>query len=674
MRAVLSGWKYALPSILCLLFFCNGLNDAVQNSAVADEVGGHMASGYLYWTTGEYSGGIANFPLPHLLIALPVVLLGRSFELFTEQQLVLFRLPVLLMGVLSGAVVYRFTAGLFDRKAALAALLLFSMSPNFLAHSSVATLDVPIAFFVLLTLFTLWRYVQQPRWTRMLALSLALAGAMTTKLQAVMLVPVIVVILAAWLVWPGSSPKRGKILNWSCVLLLIVPYVFINLVYLHVPLHAGHVLPPLFETALQKKLMHATGVVGRQQVAYLCGRYSADGWWYYFPFAILVKTPLPTLILLAIGAARRHSRQVLLFVILPIVAFLGVAMTSSVNIGLRHVLIVYPFLFMLAGRGAAGLYRRSWRGVVLGLLGAVYLGQALMIAPHHTSYFNLACGGPANGHQFLIGSNYDSGQDDHFLRRYVEQRGLTYQINPDAFTPTTGHILVKANALYGAYGNGGPKAYAWLKRFEPVNRIAYTWFEYDVPADAHANGQGGFSEARAHGPKNAFRPWNQDLDPDRLDAALGRLTLYLRSLRREHAQVEDPRFAYALAKAFVSTAAYEDALDELRAAIRQAPGSGAALGLGGEIMVRWKVGILRFEGDQYLTGFGGPDPGADQECPEAAAAVRLAATAGISTQISRAHYSLAAVLDSLGRPVEAREQYSTASQFAPPPPGRPSHR
>ena len=145
-----------IPALACLLFFLNGLNDAFQNSAVADEVGGHMTAGYLYWTSGRYTGGIANFPLAHLLIALPVVLLGRSYELFSEQHLVLFRLPVLLMGLLLGIVLYRFTAGLFGRKAGLGALFLFCLSPNTLAHASLATLDLPIAFFVVLTAYALW--------------------------------------------------------------------------------------------------------------------------------------------------------------------------------------------------------------------------------------------------------------------------------------------------------------------------------------------------------------------------------------------------------------------------------------------------------------------------------------------------------------------------------------
>ena len=74
-------------------------------------------------------------------------------------------------------------------------------------------------------------------------------------------------------------------------------------------------------------------------------------------------------------------------------------------------------------------------------------------------------------HHYLIDSNYDWGQNDHFLRRYVEASDASYQINPDPTRPVAGHILVNANALYGVL-NGGPDAYRWLSGFEPVRQIA----------------------------------------------------------------------------------------------------------------------------------------------------------------------------------------------------------
>ena len=658
-----------IPALMCLLFLLNGLSDAFRNSAVADEVGGHMACGYLYWHCGEYSGGIANFPLPHLLIALPVVALGYSYELFTEQHLILFRLPVLLLGLLAGVTVYRFAAELYGRRPALIALALFSLSPNILAHASLATLDFPIAFFVLLTVYALWCYVQRPHWARMFALSAALACALTTKVQALLLVPLVLVVLAVSFggrLW--HREKRLALLGpW--LLLPVVPWVFINLVYLHVPAFPGDLLPAPFLEALERKLAHATGAAVPLQVAYLMGAYSAEGWWYYFPLAVMLKTPLPTLALAALGLARQPTRRCLLFVILPIAVFLGAAMATSLNIGLRHVLIIYPFLFMLAGKGAERLWTRSWRGLVLALLGAGYLWQAVLIGSHHLCYFNVLTGGSRHGHRCLIGSNYDWGQNDHFLRRYVNRRGLPYQINPGPFRPTTGRILVNANALHGLYGGGGPTAYAWLERFEPVGQIAYTWFEYHIPAGTQFDPQSLAEQLRQAGRKHPFRPWNvQNVEPAKFDAALQQIERHLLELRNRYTDLGDRRFRLALAEAFVATAAYDCALEEARRLLAQDPGFARALGLGSELMVCWKAGVLRFEGDEYLSGFRVEPISERASLPDVAAAAELV---GSSPRLAHVHRTLGIVLDQLGRTDGAIEHYRAAMQMTPPAPAPP---
>ena len=88
--------------LLLAAFFANAFNDAIQNSGVCDELGAHIPSGYLYLKSGRFSGGVDNFPLGQVIIALPAKLFSYSYELFTEQHLLLFRLPILLLGLLLG--------------------------------------------------------------------------------------------------------------------------------------------------------------------------------------------------------------------------------------------------------------------------------------------------------------------------------------------------------------------------------------------------------------------------------------------------------------------------------------------------------------------------------------------------------------------------------------------
>ncbi|HNQ24541.1 MAG TPA: glycosyltransferase family 39 protein [Phycisphaerae bacterium] len=648
----------AVPAAALLVFFALGLWNAWGNSGVADEIGGHIDAGYLYLKSGRYSGGIANFPLGHVLMALPAALLGVRHEVFSEEGLLVFRLPVLLLGVVLGVLVYRMGAQLYGRRAGLAALFLYALSPNIIAHSSLATLDFPLAFFVLATLCALRWYVAAPTAWRALGLSGVLAGALATKIQALLLLPLIAVVLGVVFGRRLLRRERSGRLIASWTLLLGVPFVGLNLVYLNWPPATGAWLPGPFVEALRIKFHHAQ----HPQVGYLLGSYSMQGWWYYFPVALLVKTPLATLALLLPALWRRPQRDTVLFVLLPLVGFLALGMLAQVNIGLRHVLMVCPFLFLLAGREAAGLWQRSWRGLLLGLLGAFYVAEAARITPHQLSYFNQLAGGPRHGHRVLVDSNYDWGQNDRYLRDYVRRHPGPWQINPDPFRFTPGRILVNANAFYGIYIGGGADAYAWLKAFQPTGQIAYTWFEFHVPGEARAQAEERLRESTPR-PVPTFRPWPATLDAGALREALADVTGYLREVRARHAALTTPEVGMRLGLAWTSLGAYQDALDEMRALLRQDPGLAPALGLGGEIMVQWKLGLLRFEGEQYLTGFRrSPAPASP---PSLEQAVRAATAAGVAVPLAQVHYTLYQALLAQGALDQAGAELAAALRFQP---------
>jgi hypothetical protein len=617
------------------LFLANALHGAIRNSAVCDELGAHIPAGYLYWTSGRFSGGIDNFPLAQLIIALPVKLSGCSYELFTEQHLFLFRLPVLLMGVALALVVYCFASELYNEHTGLAALFLFALSPNMVAHASLATLDLATAFFIFLATYLLYRYVERPNIGRVLAFSLALSAAIVTKVQALGVIPIALLVLVVFLRTMMPASSREKLLFFASWLIIpVTAYAVINLVYLHLPTSTGDWLPAQFVEALKGKLLHSE----RGHFAYLFGEYSDKGWWYYFPAAILVKTPIPVLVFVAIGLFRRHSLKVMVFVLVPILLFLGMAMKSRVNIGLRHVLTIYPFLFVIAGYGVTRLWSRTWQKVILVILGVGYCTQAVFITPHHLSYFNILCGGPAKGHKYLIDSNFDWGQNDHFLRRYIEKRGIEYKINPHPSRPTTGHILVNANALYGVLGDRA-KAYNWLKGFQLTGQIAYTWFEYEVP-------EGAFKERR--GP----------------DVVQQRFLAYLFGMRDLYCDIEDAEFRLLLAESFAYFWAYDIAFDELRSLLRRHPAHEPALLAGGEFAVRHKLGVLTFEGDEYLTGFHTERPPAEAAVDEERI-VRLSRSIGKWREYSQLHCAAAAAMLKKGDRSGATDAYRRAIRFDP---------
>jgi hypothetical protein len=168
--------------------------------------------------------------------------------------------------------------------------------------------------------------------------------------------------------------------------------------------------------------------------AFLCGQIRVQGWWYYFPLAMLFKTPVATLTGLAlavafwIGSARRWAearrdwRAVCALVVAPII-YLAAAMHGNLNIGLRHIFPVYPFLFIFLGVMAAQACRRwpKTTPCVLVLLFAGLIAETVAAYPDYIPFFNVAAGGSRGGLRLLSDSNLDWGQDLPALARWQRE-------------------------------------------------------------------------------------------------------------------------------------------------------------------------------------------------------------------------------------------------------------
>ncbi len=132
----------------------------------------------------------------------------------------------------------------------------------------------------------------------------------------------------------------------------------------------------------------------------------------------------------------------LAFLILPAAFYFAVAVAMRLDIGQRHLLPVYPFLYVLAGSLALEWkrFRRPARIVtaILLLLWIAVSSQFVFfpfnhqpwqkVAPHYLSYFNELAGGPANGYKELVDSNLDWGQDLRALKPWLDQHQITNPI------------------------------------------------------------------------------------------------------------------------------------------------------------------------------------------------------------------------------------------------------
>ena len=172
------------------------------------------------------------------------------------------------------------------------------------------------------------------------------------------------------------------------------------------------------------------GIAGNSRTSYLLGRVYLHGRWFYFPMAFVIKSTAAFLTLvglsaIAIGFDRLKARREILFLVIPIFFYFAVAMLSGLNIGIRHVLPVYPMFAILAGGGASALMRHDqrWRYVVVLLL-AWHIVSSLGSLPNYLAYSNELWGGPAQTYKYLSDSSVDWGQQLKSVAKYLEQHRI----------------------------------------------------------------------------------------------------------------------------------------------------------------------------------------------------------------------------------------------------------
>jgi 4-amino-4-deoxy-L-arabinose transferase-like glycosyltransferase len=356
------------------------------------------------------------------------------------------RLPLIVLTLAFGLVVFAFARELAGPAGGLVALALYAFSPDVIAHGSLATLDVPTAGFLLTSVWLLWRARLRPRLYVPLA-GVAAGAALATKMSALAAVPVLLA-LAAWSVWRHDSHDRRRALARAAAAAGVVAVAAIAVVWLsylvvdprlrwspqqHVP--AVHGLRALlvdlmpFPEAYRDGMRVQFGFENHPWQGFLFGRLYTGSLWYYLPVALLVKTPLGMLALWAAGAAAlvavRRLRPAAPYLLAPTVVLLAAAMTGSRDFGTRYALFV-PMFLAVAAAGVLAV-RRRWAVVAAAALVLFVAVSSVRTFPYYLPYSNEAFGGPAKTRLRLHDSNVDWGQDlgrlaDRLRERYPAER------------------------------------------------------------------------------------------------------------------------------------------------------------------------------------------------------------------------------------------------------------
>jgi hypothetical protein len=452
----------------------------------------HMPAGYSYLLTHDYRLNQEHPPLIKLLSGLGLWKLHPYFpfespgwqqaatpgdpedgmvrieEAFFEsnakqfEQIAFYgRLPVLIIPLLLLLAVWWITRRLFGPIPALIAVFLLATEPNIVGNAIVVQDDVAAALVLLLFVIAVKRFVTDARVTGACVLGGALGLALVTKYSLIVLAPVSCVAVIACFTY-RLIRKRSSL----ATVVLSSFVVFITAYLILIAFYAFHIdridanessqiaswfylsgqsaetfnrflmwLPPLLPRYFVSGIDMVVQDSRDGRPAFLLGQISDTGWWYYFPVAFALKTTIPFLLasvgglVWAVYQVLRRKRYVIVYILLPGLIYLALTMTSHLNIGVRHLLPMFPFA-AIAGAGfiSAAVEFGLKRGRRLGVaLAAIALVPGLVIAvsafPNYLTYFSPLAGGAARGWQTLSDSNVETGQEVKPLARYLKDRG-----------------------------------------------------------------------------------------------------------------------------------------------------------------------------------------------------------------------------------------------------------
>jgi 4-amino-4-deoxy-L-arabinose transferase-like glycosyltransferase len=510
----------------------------VLNSTYDEPV--HVACGMEWLQWGTYTCEPQHPPLARVAVALGPFLKGlrlaskfdapdqRTRSLYEDGNAILYaeghywsnltwaRIGTLPFLALLCVVTFLWARRWFSEAAGFWAVLLLVCTAPILGHAGLATNDVACAAGAALALYQFLRWIEQPRTGRWLWWGFATAFAVLCKFSNI---PFLAICYAVGLIGMPRGAFRHRLaqiglaavvalaLVWATYRFTLIPPatfygqhhpVIDNMLsrqpLLHSAWNSVMTTPlPLAEATMGVLDVFVHNAVGHD--SYLLGQWSQSGWWYFFPVVLAVKSPLALLLLAMCGwwfvfrrwreTLWKESRQQVLTAVFPL-AILLVCMLARIDLGVRHILPVYPLFAIIGGHAVTVMLASSrYAAIVAALLAAWVIGDSVRAHPDYLAHFNEVAG--SHPEAILCESDLDWGQDLHRLSERLRQRGIRevsiayfgtallpqaglphYQL-PSAAVPARGYVAVSLHNLNLDYRKDG--SFAWLKSYTPIERI-----------------------------------------------------------------------------------------------------------------------------------------------------------------------------------------------------------
>ncbi len=336
------------------------------------------------------------------------------------------RLPSVVLALLLGAFVYHWGCRLYGSKGALLSLGLFCFSPNVLAHSRLVTPDIALTTFGFIAAYFLWDSTKRPSLAKTVLCGFFAGLTFLSKYAGLIWMPIMLFTTALAALFDPQRPLRQEGFRFNVAPLgnlLIVTIIAVLVVLVGYGFKISNYYGGI---QIQRAL------VGEGFPAFLGGNVSPrGGWWYYYIYALLIKVPIPVLVFLflVLISWRRISAldwfSTLCLLVPPLTFLAAFSWFSEVNVGLRYVLPIFPFVMLICGRLAVFWNKeKSIQYLLMVLLVGWYVYEALAVHPHYLAYFNQFVGGPQSGYRYLVDSNLDWGQDLKGLKSYMDRNGI----------------------------------------------------------------------------------------------------------------------------------------------------------------------------------------------------------------------------------------------------------
>lgn len=380
-------------------------------------------------------------------------------------------LPIILT-LITALLIYVWSKELLGKWWALLPTFLFGFSPTVLAHGHYVTTDIAATFGTIFAAFMFVKFLLCPSRTHLILAGLGLGVAQLLKFSMALLIPyfliltlvfaftrfqnkslwyylrsllficliALLIIYLVYLIFTLNYPQAKQISDTTAILASFDPYPIAAMV---IKMAYNPILRPLAHY-LSGFLMVLQRAAGGNTV-YFLGEVSAAGSKIYFPLMFLMKESLPALLLifsaLMLGVWNilkivfRKSNQMLSAIknylgtnfaefamLLFIIIYVANSVNSALNIGVRHLLPTFPFIYILTVGGIKLLKKRFVYGLVI-ILALWQFGETTVASPHFLSYFNEAAGG-SSGYRYVTDSNYDWGQDLKRLKNFTVQHNI----------------------------------------------------------------------------------------------------------------------------------------------------------------------------------------------------------------------------------------------------------